>query len=141
MNRHLKPIVVATASLAAVLLGAAAVPAATTCEGLMTLSLPHGRVTAAQTIAGGTFNTPPGCATGPNSAGLPARRRRRAIRSSILRSGSRRMAALTESMSNSAAAGSAAALATVPSPTQSSAVTPAPRLMTAARREGCRISR
>ena len=64
MNRHLKPIVVATASLAAVLLGAAAVPAATTCEGLMTLSLPHGRVTAAQTIAGGTFNTPPGCATG-----------------------------------------------------------------------------
>jgi Tannase and feruloyl esterase len=75
MNRHLKPIVVATTSLAVVLLGATAVPAATTCEGLIHLSLPHGQVTAAQTIAGGTFNTPPGCTTGSagctTNIGLP----------------------------------------------------------------------
>jgi feruloyl esterase len=64
MNRRLKPIVFSTMSLAAVLLGTTAVPAATTCEGLINLSLPHGQVTAAQTISGGTFNTPPGCATG-----------------------------------------------------------------------------
>jgi len=75
MNRYLKPVAVATASFAAVLLSAAAVPAATTCEGLINLSLPHGQITAAQTIAGGTFNTPPGCTTGSTGCttniGLP----------------------------------------------------------------------
>ena len=75
MNRYLKPVAVATASFAAVLLSAAAVPAATTCEGLINLSLPHGQITAAQTIGGGTFNTPPGCTTGSTgcttNTGLP----------------------------------------------------------------------
>jgi len=63
MNRRLKPIVFSTASLVGVLLGATAVHAATTCAGLINVSLPHGQVTAAQTITGGTFNTPPGCTT------------------------------------------------------------------------------
>ena len=75
MKTRRKPIVLSTASLAAVLLGATAVPAATTCEGLINLSLPHGQVTAAQTITGGTFNTPPGCTTGSTgcttNTGLP----------------------------------------------------------------------
>ena len=53
MSRLLKPIVVSTVSFASFLFGATAVPAATTCEGLISLSLPHGQVTAAQTIAGG----------------------------------------------------------------------------------------
>jgi Tannase and feruloyl esterase len=70
-----KPIVVATASLAAFFLCARVVSAATPCEGLINLPLPHGQVTAAQTIAGGTFNTPPGCATGSTgcatNTGLP----------------------------------------------------------------------
>jgi feruloyl esterase len=63
MDRRLKPIV-STVSFAAVLFGATAVPAATTCEGLINLSLPHGQVTAAHIVAGGTYNTPPDCATG-----------------------------------------------------------------------------
>jgi hypothetical protein len=75
MNRRLKPIVYSIASSAAVLLSAAAAPAATTCEGLIHLSLPRGQVTTAQTITGGTFNTPPGCATGSTgcttNTGLP----------------------------------------------------------------------
>jgi tannase/feruloyl esterase len=75
MSRLLKPIVVSTVSFASFLFGATAVPAATTCEGLISLSLPHGQVTAAQTIAGGTFNTPPGCTTGSTgcttNTGLP----------------------------------------------------------------------
>ena len=41
----------------------------------MNLSLPHGEITAAQTITGGTFNTPPGCTTGSTgcttNTGLP----------------------------------------------------------------------
>ena len=49
--------------------------AATTCEGLINVSLPHGQVTTAETIAGGTFNTPPGCTTGSTgcttNTGLP----------------------------------------------------------------------
>jgi len=68
-------IVFSTVSLASALFGATAVPAATTCEGLVNLSLQHGQVTAAQTITGGTFNTPPGCTTGSTgcttNAGLP----------------------------------------------------------------------
>src|ERR1700745_1824265 len=64
MSRRLKPMVFSSVSFAAVLLGATAAPAATTCEGLASLSLPHGQITAAQTITGGTFNTPPGCTTG-----------------------------------------------------------------------------
>jgi len=75
MNRRLKTIVFSTVPCAAVLLVAPAVPAATTCEGLVNLSLPHGQVTAAQTITGGTFNTPPGCTTGSTgcttNTGLP----------------------------------------------------------------------
>src|ERR1700757_729106 len=64
MNARLKTIAAATASAAAVFLSAATVSAATSCEGLTNLSLPHGQITTAQTITGGTFNTPPGCATG-----------------------------------------------------------------------------
>ena len=64
MRADLKPVVLATASLVTIFLGATAVPAATTCEGLANLSLPHGQITTAQTITGGTFNTPPGCTTG-----------------------------------------------------------------------------
>ena len=76
MDRHLKPLTAVTASFAAaVLLSAAAARAATTCEGLINLSLPHGQVTAAQTITGGTLNTPPGCTTGSTgcttNTGLP----------------------------------------------------------------------
>jgi hypothetical protein len=75
MNRRLKPIVFSIVSFAAMLLGATAVPAATTCEGLINLSLPHGQVTAAQSVTGGTFNTPPGCTTGSTgcttNTGLP----------------------------------------------------------------------
>lgn len=75
MNRRPKPIVYSIASSGAVLLSAAAAPAATTCEGLIHLSLPRGQVTTAQTITGGTFNTPPGCATGSTgcttNTGLP----------------------------------------------------------------------
>src|SRR5689334_23663921 len=75
MRAHLKPVVFATALLATVFSGTTAAPAATTCEGLANLSLPHGQITAAQTIAGGTFNTPPGCTTGATgcttNTGLP----------------------------------------------------------------------
>src|SRR5689334_9650573 len=75
MRAHLKPVVLATVSLATVFLAATAAPAATTCEGLASLSLPHGQVTATQTITGGTFNTPPGCTTGSmgctTNTGLP----------------------------------------------------------------------
>src|ERR1700737_675813 len=75
MNRRLKPIVFSIVSFAAMLLGATAVPAATTCEGLIDLSLLHGQVTAAQSVTGGTFNSPPGCTTGSTgcttNTGLP----------------------------------------------------------------------
>jgi feruloyl esterase len=75
MRAHLKPVVLATASLAAVFFAATVAPAATTCEGLANLSLPHGQITAAQTITGGTFNTPPGCTTSATgcttNTGLP----------------------------------------------------------------------
>jgi tannase/feruloyl esterase len=75
MKRYLKPVAVATAWFPAVLLSAASASAATTCEGLINLSLPHGQITTAQTIVGGTFNTPPGCTTGSTgcstNTGLP----------------------------------------------------------------------
>ena len=76
MRDHLQPVVLATASsFVTVFLGATAVPAATTCEGLANLSLPHGQITTAQTITGGTFNPPPGCTTGSTgcttNTGLP----------------------------------------------------------------------
>src|SRR5215472_6269581 len=75
MKNHAKSIVVATVSFGAVFLCATVVLAATTCTGLINLPLPHGQVTAAQTITGGTFNTPPGCATGSagctTNTGLP----------------------------------------------------------------------
>ena len=75
MNRRLKPILFSTALFAAAGFVCPAVLAATTCEGLLNLSLPHGQVTTAQTITGGTFNTPPGCATGSagctTNTGLP----------------------------------------------------------------------
>ncbi len=73
MHRYLKAI--AGASVAAVVCGAATASAATSCEGLANLSLPHGQVTAAETITGGTYNTPPGCTTGSTgcttNTGLP----------------------------------------------------------------------
>src|SRR5215813_4301768 len=74
MNGRLKPIVFSTALVAAGLV-APAVLAANSCGGLLNLSLPHGQVTTAQTITGGKFNTPPGCATGnagcTTNTGLP----------------------------------------------------------------------
>ena len=75
MKTRRKPVVLLTVSLVAMLLGTTAVRAATTCEGLINLPLPHGQVTAAQTVIGGTFNTPPGCTTGSTgcttNTGLP----------------------------------------------------------------------
>jgi hypothetical protein len=75
MKTRRKPVVLSTVSLVAMLLGTTAVRAATTCEGLINLPLPHGQVTAAQTVIGGTFNTPPGCTTGSTgcttNTGLP----------------------------------------------------------------------
>ena len=75
MKTRRKPVVLSTVSLVAMLLGTTAVRAATTCEGLINLPLPHGQVTAAQTVTGGTFNTPPGCTTGSTgcttNTGLP----------------------------------------------------------------------
>ena len=64
MNTRRKPVVLSTIPLAAMLIGTTAAGAATTCEGLINLPLTHGQITAAQTVTGGTFNTPPGCTTG-----------------------------------------------------------------------------
>jgi len=75
MHPRLKPVAFSAASLAAALLGATTGSAASSCEGLIKLSLPHALVTAAQSVTGGTFNTPPGCATGSTgcttNSGLP----------------------------------------------------------------------
>src|SRR5215467_6337091 len=75
VNCRLKPIFFSTALIAAAGFLTPAVFAATTCEGLLNLSLPHGQVSAAQTITSGTFNTPPGCVTGSTgcttNTGLP----------------------------------------------------------------------
>ena len=53
MKTRRKPVVFSTVLLAAMLIGTIAVRAASTCEGLINLSLPHGQVTAAQTVTGG----------------------------------------------------------------------------------------
>ena len=75
MKTRRKPVVLSTVSLVAILLGTTAVRAATTCESLINLPLSRGQVTAAQTVTGGTFNTPPGCTTGSTgcttNTGLP----------------------------------------------------------------------
>ena len=71
-----KPVALSTVSLAAIVLGTAPVSATRSCEGLVNLSLPGAVVTAAQSVTGGTFNTPPGCTTGSSgcttNTGLPA---------------------------------------------------------------------
>ena len=71
-----KPVALSTVSLAATVLGTAPVSATRSCEGLVNLSLPGAVVTAAQSVTGGTFNTPPGCTTGSpgctTNTGLPA---------------------------------------------------------------------
>jgi Tannase and feruloyl esterase len=71
----LTPVVFSAASLAVAVISASAASAASSCEGLISLSLPHGQVTVAQTIVGATFNTPPGCTTGASgcttNTGLP----------------------------------------------------------------------
>ena len=53
MKTRRKPVVLSTVSLVAMFFGTTAVPAATTCESLINLPLPHGQVTAAQTVTGG----------------------------------------------------------------------------------------
>jgi feruloyl esterase len=60
----IKSVSLSTVSLGAIVLGATPVSAATSCEGLVNLSLPHAVVTAAQSVTGGAFNTPPGCTAG-----------------------------------------------------------------------------
>jgi hypothetical protein len=145
-----KPVVLATASLVAVFLGATAVPAATTCEGLANLSLPHGQITTAQTITSGhsthrrvarrVLPGAPRILVSRNSAELLARRRRRRIRSLISRSGFRRTPALTENTSNSVAAASAATSAIAALPTRSGGGTPPPRRTMVVRREESRSS-
>jgi feruloyl esterase len=75
MKTRRKPVVLLTVSLAAMLFGTTAVRAATICESLINLPLPHGQVTAAQSVTNGTFNTPPGCTAGSTgcttNTGLP----------------------------------------------------------------------
>ncbi len=68
MSRRFECGVLWVVSLAATLLGTSPVSAASSCAGLMNLSLPDAVVTAAQSVTGGSFNTPPGCTTG--SSGL-----------------------------------------------------------------------
>ena len=64
MSRRFKPVALSTVSLAAIALGTTPASATSSCEGLVSLSLPRAHVTAAQSVTGGTFNTPPGCTTG-----------------------------------------------------------------------------
>jgi len=76
MSRRFKSVMLSTAALAAIALGATPVSATSSCEGLVNLSLPGAVVTAAQSVTSGTFNTPPGCTTGSpgctTNTGLPA---------------------------------------------------------------------
>jgi feruloyl esterase len=76
MSRRFKSVALSTVSLASIVLGTAPVSATSTCEGLVNLSLPDAVVTTAQSVTGGTFNTPPGCTTGIpgciTKTGLPA---------------------------------------------------------------------
>jgi hypothetical protein len=71
-----KAVMLSTVSLVAIVLDSTPVSATSSCEGLVNLSLPGAVVTAAQSVAGGTFNTPPGCTTGSlgctTDTGLPA---------------------------------------------------------------------
>jgi hypothetical protein len=69
MGCRFRSLVLSSASLAALLLGTAPGSAATSCEGLASLSLPHASITLAQSITGGSF-TPPGSST--PLTGLPA---------------------------------------------------------------------
>jgi hypothetical protein len=63
MSRSFKSVALVAVPLAAIVLYPT--PAsATSCEGLVNLSLPHAVVTVARSVTGGTFNTPPGCTTG-----------------------------------------------------------------------------
>src|ERR1700720_2497660 len=76
MSLRFKSVMLSTAALSAIALGATPVSAASSCEGLVNLSLPGAVITAAQSVTGGTFNTPPGCTTGSpgctTDTGLPA---------------------------------------------------------------------
>ena len=76
MSRRFKSVALSTVSLAAIVLGTTPVSATSSCEGLVNLSLPDAVITAAQSVTGGTFNTPPGCTTGSpgciTKTGLPA---------------------------------------------------------------------
>jgi hypothetical protein len=76
VSRRFKSVMLSTAALAAIALGATPVSATSSCEGLVNLSLPGAVVTAAQSVTSGTFNTPPGCTTGSPgctmNTGLPA---------------------------------------------------------------------
>jgi hypothetical protein len=69
MGCRFRSLVLSFASLAALLLGTVPGSAATSCEGLASLSLPHASITLAQSITGGSF-TPPGSST--PLTGLPA---------------------------------------------------------------------
>lgn len=75
MNRRFESGVLWVVLLAAALLGSSPVSAASSCTGLMNLSLPDAVITAAQSVTGGSFNTPPGCTTGSagctTNTGLP----------------------------------------------------------------------
>jgi len=68
MSRLFKPLLLAAAPVAALLLASAPAAAATSCEDLAQLVLPHATITAAQTVTGGSF-TPPGATTA--LTGLP----------------------------------------------------------------------
>ena len=76
MRGSFKSVALTPVSLFAILLSTTPVSATSSCEGLVSLSLPHAHVTAAQSVTGGTFNTPPGCTTGSpgctTDTGLPA---------------------------------------------------------------------
>jgi Tannase and feruloyl esterase len=75
MSRSFESAVLSVVLLAAALFGTSPVSAASSCAGLINLSLPDAVVTAAQSITGGSFNTPPGCSTGApgctTNTGLP----------------------------------------------------------------------
>ncbi len=62
MNICLKTLVLCTVSLTAMVIAAASASAATSCESLTGLALPHATVSTAQTVSGGSF-TPPGSTT------------------------------------------------------------------------------
>ncbi len=81
-DRNARPLIfntplIRTAVLLTVVATVAVIPvAAATCESLTSLSLPHTTITAAQSVAAGSFNTPPGCTSGSpgctTNTGLPS---------------------------------------------------------------------